>query len=191
VTGLQAYGENIYHTRAVSRSQLVKSCDYLAMCLTSYGFRLYPRIVYAAIRPNAAVYLTCRAIWRSSANTLAHGLGAHRSSRSSLTHSSRMQLVEARACLHGRRDGGRGVTRRDGAASARREHPSHEGCIAVPAWEILGLSRCVALPVDLTAPQAPLQLEWQGTHTHRHPRPGAEGYPSVLARLSGEENSPG
>eukprot|EP00964_Phaeocystis_antarctica_P087226 scaffold55297_cov78-Phaeocystis_antarctica.AAC.1 len=84
------------------------------MCLTSYGFRLYPRIAYAAIRPNAA---------RGSATTLANGLGAHRSSRSSLTHSSRMQLVEARACLHGRRDGGRGVKGRDGAASARREHP--------------------------------------------------------------------
>ena len=78
VTGLQAHGEIIYHTRAVSRSQLVKSCDYLAMCLGSYGFRLYPRIAYAAIRPNAAVYLTWRAIRRGSAGTLAHGLGAHR-----------------------------------------------------------------------------------------------------------------
>ena len=63
--------------------------------------------------------------------------------------------------------------------------------MAHTACEILRLSGRVALPVDLTAPQAPLQLEWQGTHTHRHPRPRAEGYPSVLARLSGEENSPG
>lgn len=78
VTGLQASGERAYHTSAVLRSQLGKSWDHLAMCLTSYGLRLYPRIAYAAIRPNAAVYLTWRAMRRGSAGTLAHGLGAHR-----------------------------------------------------------------------------------------------------------------
>ena len=61
--------------------------------------------------------------------------------------------------------------------------------MAHTACEILRLSGRVAVPVDPTAPKAPLQFERQGTHGRRHPRPCAESSPSVLARLSGEENS--
>ena len=62
--------------------------------------------------------------------------------------------------------------------------------MAHTACEILRLSGRVALPVDPTAPPAPPQFEQQDTHGRWRPRPGAESYPSVLAWVSGVENSP-
>ena len=74
VTGLQAHGEIIYHTRAVSRSQLGKSWDHLAMwrCRwTSLHRRLLYRSSGRALTDAGVLGPGRRAIHRSSRDCLA------------------------------------------------------------------------------------------------------------------------
>ena len=67
---------------------------------------------------------------------------------------------------------------------------SYERCVAVPACGFVWVAQCVARPAVRTAPRAALQFERPGTHGRRHRRRGAESSRYILARLSGEENSP-
>ena len=67
---------------------------------------------------------------------------------------------------------------------------SYERCVAVPACGFVWVAQCVAQPAVRNAPRAPPQFERPGTHGRRHRRRGAESSRYILARLSGEENSP-